>query len=340
MRVDFAAVMERMRRLRAGLSHVDSVQRFRSLGVDVYIGEGRFAGGDVVEVDGRRARVRARRDRHRRARRASCPIPGSRTSSYLTNENVFWLTELPRRLVVLGAGPIGCELGAGVPPLRLRGHHRQPGLPAEGGGRHRRDRPGQLAPRRRRDRARAPRSCASRSAAARRSSPTRSNGERREVVADQVLLGAGRAPNVDGLGLETVGVEYSPKGVTVDDHAAHDQPAHLRRRRRLLALPVHARRRRAGAHRHPERAVLRPQEDERAAHPVVHLHRPRGGARRAQRTRRRGRGHRRVDDHRRAQGRRPRHPRRRDRGLRARRRAQGHGQARRADDRRRRTPAR
>jgi pyruvate/2-oxoglutarate dehydrogenase complex dihydrolipoamide dehydrogenase (E3) component len=50
------------------------------------------------------------------------------------------------------------------------------------------------------------------------------NGERREVAADQVLLGAGRAPNVEGLGLEQVGVEFSNKGVKVDDHLRTTNP--------------------------------------------------------------------------------------------------------------------
>ena len=72
---------------------------------------------------------------------------------------------------------------------------------------------------------------------------------------------------------------------------AHVEPAHLRRRRRLLAVQVHARRRCDGAHRDSERAVLRAGARERAGDPLVHLHRPRGRARRAgMRTRRGGRG--------------------------------------------------
>src|SRR4051812_48400478 len=56
--VDFAAVMERMRRLRAELSPHDSAERFRGLGVDVFLGEGRFTGPDTAEADGRVLRFR------------------------------------------------------------------------------------------------------------------------------------------------------------------------------------------------------------------------------------------------------------------------------------------
>src|SRR5262245_42398363 len=107
--VDFGAVMERMRRLRAQISRADSAARFRGLGVDVFFGSARFSGPDAVEVDGRTLRF------HRAViatgARATAPaIPGLAECGYLTNETVFTLTELPRRLAVIGAGPIGCEL--------------------------------------------------------------------------------------------------------------------------------------------------------------------------------------------------------------------------------------
>src|SRR5262249_18008677 len=69
----------------------------------------RFAAADAVEVGGQTLRF------HRAviatgARAAAPPIPGLAEAGYLTNETVFSLTELPRRLAVIGAGPIGCEL--------------------------------------------------------------------------------------------------------------------------------------------------------------------------------------------------------------------------------------
>src|SRR6516165_8395019 len=98
VRVDFGRVMERMRRLRAELSAKDSARRYREeLGVDVFIGEPRFTGANTVEVDGHTLRF------HKAciatgARAAVPPIPGLAEAGYLTNETVFSLTKLPRRI--------------------------------------------------------------------------------------------------------------------------------------------------------------------------------------------------------------------------------------------------
>ncbi|QDT38691.1 mercuric reductase [Stratiformator vulcanicus] len=107
--VDFPAVMQRMRRLRADISPNDSAERFRSLGVDVYLGEAKFVAEDAVEVEGTRLEF-SKACIATGGRAAAPPIDGLVDADYLTNETVFSLTELPRRLVVLGGGPIGCEL--------------------------------------------------------------------------------------------------------------------------------------------------------------------------------------------------------------------------------------
>jgi pyruvate/2-oxoglutarate dehydrogenase complex dihydrolipoamide dehydrogenase (E3) component len=128
----FGQVMERMRRLRAELSAKDSARRYRDeLGVDVFIGEARFTGVDTVEVDGQALRFR-KACIATGARAGAPPIPGLTEAGYLTNETVFSLTELPGRVAVLGAGPIGCELsqtfqrlGASVTLLE-RGPHILP----------------------------------------------------------------------------------------------------------------------------------------------------------------------------------------------------------------------
>src|SRR5512136_384321 len=106
--VDFPAVMERMRELRAQISAHDSARRFRDLGVDVFLGEGRFSGPDTVEVGGKTLRFK-KAVIATGARAAVPPIPGLADAAYLTNETIFNLTELPGRLAVIGAGPIGCE---------------------------------------------------------------------------------------------------------------------------------------------------------------------------------------------------------------------------------------
>lgn len=107
--VRFKEVMERMRRLRAGIAHHDAAQRFQNLGVDVFIGRGAFTEHNRVKVadkvlDYKRAVVCTG------ARAAELPIPGLSDVDYLTNENVFSLTELPKRLIVIGGGPIGSEM--------------------------------------------------------------------------------------------------------------------------------------------------------------------------------------------------------------------------------------
>jgi pyruvate/2-oxoglutarate dehydrogenase complex dihydrolipoamide dehydrogenase (E3) component len=106
-RVDFPAVMERMRKLRADISPHDSAARFTKLGVDVFLGEAEFAGSDTVQVTGKTLRFK-RAVIATGARAAQPPIPG--LDGYLTSETVFSLTQCPARLAVIGSGPIGCEL--------------------------------------------------------------------------------------------------------------------------------------------------------------------------------------------------------------------------------------
>src|SRR5207247_2094950 len=81
----------------------------RGLGVDVYLGAGRFTGPHSLQVDGRTLHFK-KACIATGARAMAPPIPGLAEAGYLTNETVFSLTQLPRRLAVIGAGPIGCEL--------------------------------------------------------------------------------------------------------------------------------------------------------------------------------------------------------------------------------------
>lgn len=109
MRVDFAAVMQRMRDLRLSLAPNDAAERFRGLGVDVFFGEGRFVGADTITVSGQS--LRFRRAVIATGSRPTIPtISGLRENGFFTNETIFSLNELPKQLTVLGAGPIGCEL--------------------------------------------------------------------------------------------------------------------------------------------------------------------------------------------------------------------------------------
>jgi len=232
---DFAAVMERMRRLRAGISPVDGAARFRDLGVDVFLGHGRFSGRETAEVEGATLRFR-RAVVATGARAAAPPIPGLAEAGYLTNETVFSLTARPPRLAVIGAGPIGCELaqafarlgsrvtlfdvapqvliredadaakvvqealvrdgvelalGVNVVEVRSRGATVSDGVSGVG---------------------------------TKRVIVWERGGERRETACDAVLVGVGRAPNVEELGLEAAGVAYDKTGVQVDDRLRTTNP--------------------------------------------------------------------------------------------------------------------
>ncbi len=213
-RVDFGAVMERMRRLRADISHADSAQRFQSLGADVYFGDARFTGPDTVTVGGQTLRF-SKAVIATGSRAAVPPIPGLRETSFLTNENIFNLTELPRRLVVIGGGPIGCEMAQAfqlfgsqvtvvdlAPSILIRDDV---------------------------DAARVVRAALGKDGvqfqlSAKPTRVERINGEvvihlenKDSLCADAVLVATGRAPNVEDLDLETAGVAYTPKGVSVND---------------------------------------------------------------------------------------------------------------------------
>jgi pyruvate/2-oxoglutarate dehydrogenase complex dihydrolipoamide dehydrogenase (E3) component len=215
---DFAAVMERMRRLRARISHHDSARRFQNeLGVDVFLGQGRFTGPDAVEVDGKRLRFK-RAVLATGARAAHPPIEGLAEAGFLTNETVFSLTERPRRLAVLGGGPIGCELAQAFRRLGSAVTIIEMGA--------------QFLPREDPDAAKLLADTFERegidvklSTALKRVTVSGSDkllhlehGATAEVLAvDAILVGVGRAPNVEGLNLEVAGVQYGKNGVQVND---------------------------------------------------------------------------------------------------------------------------
>ena len=216
---DFGAVMERMRGIRARISHHDSAERFRGLGVDVFLGEGRFTGPSTVAVDGRI--LHFKKAVVATGGRAGHPaIPGLAEAGFLTNESVFELTERPQRLAVIGAGPIGCELaqafrrlGSEVTLVHTGGHilNREDADAAEmlqrvfvAEGIHlvlgarptrvERTVQGKIV------HVESPRGATA-------------------VTADEILVAAGRVPNVDALGLESAGVVYDQRnGISVDDH--------------------------------------------------------------------------------------------------------------------------
>jgi pyruvate/2-oxoglutarate dehydrogenase complex dihydrolipoamide dehydrogenase (E3) component len=213
--IDFPGVHDHIKGVIAAIAPNDSQERFERLGVEVIRAHARFVGSQEVEADGR----------HVQARRivvatgsspAVPPIPGLAEVPHLTNETVFGLTERPEHLIVIGGGPIGCELaqayrrlGARVTVLELFSI-----LP--------KDDPD--AVRVVRDRLCAEgvdlREQVGVEGVAREGNgiaiTLKDAGVEQRITGSHVLVAAGRRANVEGLDLEAGGIEYSPNGIKVD----------------------------------------------------------------------------------------------------------------------------
>jgi pyruvate/2-oxoglutarate dehydrogenase complex dihydrolipoamide dehydrogenase (E3) component len=222
--INFSEVMERLRRLRAEISVHDSAQRFSKLGADVFIGAARFIGPNAVEVDGQRLEF-SKAIIAAGGRATALPVPGLIEAGFLTSETVFSLTELPQRLIVVGAGPVGCELAQAFRRLgsEVTVVTRGPRvLPREDP-----DVAEVIAHRFQSEGIRfvfgAQLLCVERENGSKEVVFDRGHGEEK-VLGDEILLGVGRAPNVEGLNPEAAGVEFDEKGVKVDDRLRTTNP--------------------------------------------------------------------------------------------------------------------
>jgi len=226
--VDFGAVMERMRKLRAQISENDSVQRFTEMGVDVFLGDATFVDPRTIKVGDERLRF-AKAVIATGARAAAPPISGLENVSYLTNETLFNLTERPKKMAIIGGGPIGCEmaqtfqrLGTEVSLIELAAH---------------------VLVREDQDGAAIVQEALARDGvhlalhAEKILDIREENGLKQvryycgdsqkecTVDVDALLVAVGRAPNVEGLGLEQAGVVYDArKGVQVSDQLQTSNP--------------------------------------------------------------------------------------------------------------------
>ncbi len=224
--VDFGRVMERMRKLRADISPLDSAARFRDLGIDIYLGQGEFTGSNTVRV-GEHALQFKRAVITTGARASAPPIPGLDQVEYLTNESVFSLTERPERIGIIGAGPIGCELAQSFSLLGSKVFL----IEATHG----------ILPREDQDAADIVREsmirdgvqllCCGKNLELKPAEGGRvrltvdSHDQHYDETVDKLLVAVGRAPNVDGLGLEKVGVEFDKRaGVKVNDRLQTTNP--------------------------------------------------------------------------------------------------------------------
>lgn len=217
--VNFAAVMERLREVRAGLSVHDSAQRFRDLGVDVFFGPAHFCDRQSIQVC--EATLKFRKAVIATGARAATPrIEGLEAVGFLTNETVFSLTDCPKRLAVIGGGPIGCELaqafqrlGSQVTLLQRRSQllpkedlevaeiiQNQLGLDGV-----------QVILSVEIERVEA--------IATGKVIHFRQQDQESVIEVDEILVGAGRSPNVQDLNLEAAGVDYDlAHGVKVNDY--------------------------------------------------------------------------------------------------------------------------
>lgn len=108
--IDFAKAANHVQQVISTIQPHDSPERFESLGVEVIFGEGQFLDKKTFRVNGRNLSARA--FVIATGSRPLVPkIPGLETAGFLTNEQIFSIQHRPESLAILGAGPIGCELG-------------------------------------------------------------------------------------------------------------------------------------------------------------------------------------------------------------------------------------
>ena len=225
LEVDFPTVMERMRRLRARISDHDSARRFKELGVDVFLGEGRFSGPDTVEVGGETLRFK-KAVIATGTRPVHPAIDGIAEVGFLTNETVFSLTEKPRCLAVIGGGPIGCELAQAFQRLGsevILFHNASHILNREDT-----DAAEIIQQSFIRDGIRLILNCKTKKVEKKNGDKVihiECGGKTETITVDEILAGAGRSPNVEGLNLETVGVKYDKReGVEVNEQLQTTNP--------------------------------------------------------------------------------------------------------------------
>lgn len=223
--IDFAAVMERVRKLRAAISRHDSVRHFQAYNVDLFFGEARFLGPERLEVDRQTLRFK-KAIIATGSRPAHPPIAGLEEAGFLTSETVFSLTERPDRLAVIGGGPIGCELAQAFRRLgsQVILFHNS----------------GHLLDREDRDAADIVQQAFLSEDIrlflnARVTRVSHQNGKKLlvyeqpggggEIEVDDILVGTGRLPNVERLNLEAAGVRYDARGgVEVNNYLQTSNP--------------------------------------------------------------------------------------------------------------------
>ena len=287
-KVDTAQVWARIRAVQQRIAGADdNPERYRQLGVDVIFGRATITGPNEVTVaDDRRLEAR-----YILLCTGSRPIepdlPGLHEAGYLTSESVFEIERAPESVVMIGGGPIAIEMAQGFNRLGIRTTVLQKGpgiLP--------RDEPDLVAILQRRLVDEGVDLCLDVDTErvtvedGKKTVHGTQAGQPKEWTADELLVAVGRRPNVDGLGLEALGVEVGPRGVVVDERLRTNVKSIYAAGDVAGRYPLHPLRRLRGGAGHPRR-VLPGQGQGRRAGAVVHVHRPRARPRRADRTARR-----------------------------------------------------
>jgi pyruvate/2-oxoglutarate dehydrogenase complex dihydrolipoamide dehydrogenase (E3) component len=224
LHVDFQRAMTRMRQIRQRIARADSAMTIVSDGIDLYFGEARFSGLDSILVAGKT--LLFKKALVATGARPNLPtIPGLAEAGYLSNENMFDLTECPPRLLVIGGGPLGCEtaqtfcmLGAKVilaqnEPMFLPGEERDAAqilsdaLAREG-----------VEVRLNTE------VMAVRMEGGKKLADLLREDDTTTISVDEIVTGIGRSPDVDGLDLENAGVAYDASGIKVDDYLKTTNP--------------------------------------------------------------------------------------------------------------------
>ncbi len=216
---EFALTMRRMRHIRARISRVDAAVGLKRAGIDVFFGQARFLDASTLDVDGQRLHFR-KAIVATGGRQQPPDIEGLAAAGYLTVENVFELERLPKRLMVIGGGPLGTELGQAFCRLGtnvILVHDEAKFLPRE-----ERDAAQLLSDSMARDGVEIhldTRAVRASGQGERTQVELLNSGNRQTLTVDDVLTGIGRVPNVAELDLGRAGVDFDAiTGIDVDDH--------------------------------------------------------------------------------------------------------------------------
>jgi pyruvate/2-oxoglutarate dehydrogenase complex dihydrolipoamide dehydrogenase (E3) component len=215
---DLAAAIGRMRKIRARIAEYCSVDRLTREGIEIFFGDAGFGGRQYLsagsfELHFDKALIATG------ARPSTCSIPGIDGAGYLTSATIFDLEMLPKRLAVIGGGPLGCEMAQAFAHMgsQVTILQNEP----------------KFLPREERDAAELLSLSLSRSGVDTRLNTQvlaarDENGEKwidaevdgvkYSLAVDEILLSVGRLPNTEALRLEAAGIACSSNGsVQVDD---------------------------------------------------------------------------------------------------------------------------